>query len=105
MYYQIHCSNSCPILELSVKFAFQICHENIIKPLDGAYLSDFGIDIKYKVGKMITRINEKWDPISWGWLSQNTFHTTSTVLVANLIPRRLGKEFYYTSGISSYILI
>ena len=30
---------------------------------------------------MITRINEKWDPISWGWLSQNTFHTTSTVLV------------------------
>ena len=54
---------------------------------------------------MITRINEKWDPISWGWLSQNTFHTTSTVLVANLIPRRLGKEFYYTSGISSYILL
>ena len=41
---------------------------------------------------MITRINEKWDPISWGWLSQNTFHTTSTVLVANLIPRRLGKD-------------
>ena len=36
---------------------------------------------QYKVGKMITRINEKWDPISWGWLSQNTFHTTSTVLV------------------------
>ena len=30
---------------------------------------------------MITRINEKWDPISWGWLSQNTFHTTSTVPV------------------------
>ena len=22
---------------------------------------------------MITRINEKWDSISWGWLSQNTF--------------------------------
>ena len=32
-------------LELSVKFASQICHENINKPLDGAYLADFGIDI------------------------------------------------------------
>ena len=37
-------SNSSPILELSVKFASQICHENINKPLDGAYLADFGID-------------------------------------------------------------
>ena len=33
------------ILELSVKFASQICHENVNKPLDGAYLADFGIDI------------------------------------------------------------
>ena len=48
MYCQIHCSNSSPILELSVKFASQICHENINKPLDGAYLADFGIDIKVK---------------------------------------------------------
>ena len=32
-------------LELSVKSASQICHENINKPLDGAYLADFGIDI------------------------------------------------------------
>ena len=45
MYRQIHCSNSCPILELSVKFASQICHENINKPVDGDYLADFGIDI------------------------------------------------------------
>ena len=37
--------NSSPILELSVNFASQICHENINKPLDGAYLADFGIDI------------------------------------------------------------
>ena len=36
-------SNSSPILELSVKFASQICHENINKPLDAAYLADFGI--------------------------------------------------------------
>ena len=43
MYRQIHCSNSSPILELSVKFASQICHENINKPLDGAFLADFGI--------------------------------------------------------------
>ena len=43
--YQFQCSNSCPILELSVKFASQTCHENINKPLDGAYLVDFGIDI------------------------------------------------------------
>ena len=41
----LFCSNSSPILELSVKFASQICHENIKKPLDGAYLADFGIDI------------------------------------------------------------
>ena len=34
-----------PILELSVKFESQICHENINKPLDGAYLADFGIVI------------------------------------------------------------
>ena len=41
----LFCSNSCPILELSFKFAFEICHKNINKPLDGAYLADFGIDI------------------------------------------------------------
>ena len=48
MYRQSHCSNSLPILELSVevKFVSQICLENINKPLDGAYLADFGIDIK-----------------------------------------------------------
>ena len=34
------------MLELSVKFASQICHENIHKPLDGDYLADFGIDIR-----------------------------------------------------------
>ena len=38
--------NSSPILELSVKFASQICHENINKPLAGTDLLDFGIDIK-----------------------------------------------------------
>ena len=37
--------NTSPILKLSVKFASQICHENISKPLDGTYLTDFGIDI------------------------------------------------------------
>ena len=37
--------NSSPLLELSFKFAFQICRENINKPLDVAYLADFGIDI------------------------------------------------------------
>ena len=46
---QIHtylfCSNSSLTLELSVKFLSQICHENINKPLEGAYLADFGIDI------------------------------------------------------------
>ena len=38
--------NAFPILELSVKFASQICHENSKKTVDGSYLSDFGIDIK-----------------------------------------------------------
>ena len=41
--------NSSPILELSVKFASHICHEIFNKPLDGAYLADFGIDITYNV--------------------------------------------------------
>ena len=38
--------NSSAILELLAKFVSQICHENINKPLDGANLADFGIDIK-----------------------------------------------------------
>ena len=44
MYRQLLNSNSSPILELSVKFVSQICHENINKPLDGVYLADFDID-------------------------------------------------------------
>ena len=46
MYCQLLNSNSSPMLKLSVKFASQICHENINKPLDGAYLANFGIYIK-----------------------------------------------------------
>ena len=42
---QIRYLNSSPILELSVKFASQIYHENTKKTLDGAYLTDFVIDI------------------------------------------------------------
>ena len=38
--------DSSPILELSVKLVSQICHENTNTPLDGAYLADFGIDIR-----------------------------------------------------------
>ena len=45
MYSQCLNSNLSPILEFLVKFVSQICHENINKPLDGAYLADFGIDI------------------------------------------------------------
>ena len=45
--YNLFCSNSSPILELSVKFAYQICHENINKPLDATYLEDFCIDISF----------------------------------------------------------
>ena len=53
MYHQIHCSNLCPSLELSVKFASQIvCYENVNKPLDGAYLADFVIDISPDDGVM-----------------------------------------------------
>ena len=39
--------NSSLILELSVKFESEICHENINKPLDGVYLADLGIDITH----------------------------------------------------------
>ena len=45
MYRQLLNLNSSSILELSVKFASQICHKNINKPLDGTYLVNFGIDI------------------------------------------------------------
>ena len=43
MYRHFLNSNSSPILELSIKFSTQIYHKNINKPLDGAYLVDFGI--------------------------------------------------------------
>ena len=46
MYRHILNSNSSPTLQLSVKFESQICHENINKPLDGAYLADFDMDIR-----------------------------------------------------------
>ena len=48
------------ILELLVKFVSQICHENINKPLGGAYLAYFGIDIN--PGQRKTR--QKLDHIS-----------------------------------------
>ena len=58
------CSNSSPILELSVKCASQICHENINKPLDGTYLAHFGIDIATTAMPPLTSrtlvIKEKW---------------------------------------------
>ena len=47
MYLRINCSNSLPILDLSVKFTSQICHENTNTSLDGTYLVDFGIDINF----------------------------------------------------------
>ena len=56
----IFCSNSSPILELTVKFASQICHENINKPLDGAYLADFGIDIKPVLSESYIMYLYKW---------------------------------------------
>ena len=45
MYRQLLNTDSSPILDLSVKFVSQICHENIKKTLDAAYLADFGKDI------------------------------------------------------------
>ena len=51
-------SNSSPILELSVKCLSHICHENINKPLDGAYLADFGIDINDEKRKTISGVGE-----------------------------------------------
>ena len=48
-------SNSSSILELSVKFASQICHENINKPLDGDYFADFGIDNRKNQSKTCKR--------------------------------------------------
>ena len=45
MYRQLLNTDSSPILDLSVKFVSQICHENINKALDGAYLAYFGKDI------------------------------------------------------------
>ena len=56
----LFCSNSFPILELSVKFASQICHENSNKLLDGAYLSDFGIDITARYNQNQVAILLSW---------------------------------------------
>ena len=64
MYHRIHCSNSSPILELSVKFASQICHENIIKPLDGAYSADSGITIKLD----LTSVNQSPNSFSGNYV-------------------------------------
>ena len=41
---------------MSVKFASQICHEHINKPLDGAYLVDFGINITTIYYRMDTKL-------------------------------------------------
>ena len=64
----VFCSNSSHFLELSVKFASQIFHENINKPLDGAYLADFGIDIS-KLLRLINSLTRlilcKRVPASW----------------------------------------
>ena len=50
----LFCSNSSPILKLSVIFASQICQENTNKPpLDGAYLVDFGIDITVNLNHQV----------------------------------------------------
>ena len=51
--------NLSPILELSVKFASQICHENINKPLDGAYLAEFDIAIKPSQGEIKVTFGKK----------------------------------------------
>ena len=37
-------------LSSKVEFVSQICHENINKPLDGAFLADFGINIGGQAG-------------------------------------------------------
>ena len=60
MYCKLLNLNSSPILELSVKFVSQICHENINKLLDGAYLADFGIDFSpsYSFSKANQQINK-----------------------------------------------
>ena len=64
MYRQFLNSNSSPILELSVKFLSQICHENINKPLVGAYLADFCIDISLR-GRYAAGIGQLGSPVSW----------------------------------------
>ena len=55
MYRQLLNSNLFPSSELSVKFASQICHENINKALNGAYLADFGIDIRALAKSIVYR--------------------------------------------------
>ena len=57
------------MLELSVKFASQICHENIKKPLDGAYLADFSIDIIITYKKQTKEVKL----ICWKWKFQQIF--------------------------------
>ena len=56
----LFCSNSYPMFELSVKFASHIYHKNINKPIDGAYLADFVIDISGQIAGSIRAHARIW---------------------------------------------
>ena len=69
--------NSSPILELSVKFASQICHENTNKPLDGTYLADFGIDISANIIDIMMGFPCSRSRVGYG-VSQKILHILQT---------------------------
>ena len=75
MYCRIHCSNSSPILELSVKFASQMCHENINKLVDGAYLTDFGIDITINKHGAALLVSNFCTKVRWNFRGIHRFET------------------------------
>ena len=73
-------------MELSVKFASQICHENINKPLDGTYLADFDIDI-IKGQSDSSSIPSSYDP-------EKTLTQSGLTEFPQLMEKSVGQTFH-----------
>ena len=78
----LFCLNSSPILELSVKFASQICYKHINKPLDGTYLADFDIDIRgtHRLVMPLMALGQQFSPpASLDFRSETRFQSLGSV--------------------------
>ena len=88
--------------------SFQICHENIKKPLDGSYLADFGIDITLYISSPFQGVSQL-DKIAMGRRCQREWwqlrglknqllmerQTDSLVEIVENMQNRCLEETYY----------